>query len=496
MNDAPADTSCDPIDPGAAATAEGVFEEPIVAEAAMSASPDSHRTRRDVLAGPLRPTVFWLALPVLIEQFLNFCVGTWDMWLAGHLPQPGLTAPATTAVGMGSYVGWLAFMLFSLVAAGTTALVARAWGAGRFDEANVIANRSLALGGVAGLGFLAFIWPAAPWVSEALGLDSLEADITTHYLRLDGIGLVFSAISVVGAAALRGAGDMRTPMVVLGTVSVVNMVVSTMLVFGWGPAPELGVEGIVGGTVTARVCGGLLMLAWLALRPAQLRLTLSELKLTGEAARRILQVGLPAAADGAIMWTGHFLFLRIIRQIGATELAAHMVGVKIEAITYLPGVAWGAAAATMVGQSLGNRDPDRARRAGHEAVRQCIVLGACITAIFFTGAAPIFSAMNNDPAVCALGIPVFRLLALFQVPLIISIVYVAALRGAADTRYPLLMTAVSTFGLRLPLAWFLGHHLGWGLYGAWLGMCADMFTRSLMASARFIRGHWMPAAGE
>lgn len=471
-----------------AASVEGTFEDPLVAEAEPAAA--SGRVANHLVTGSLRPTVFWLALPVLGEQFLNFCVGTCDIWLAGHLPDRSQTMAAASAVGVAAYVGWLASMLFSFVGAGTTALVARHWGAGEREAASRVANHSLALAAVGGLGFLLFIWPAAPLFPAALGLDSTTRDMTTHYLRLDGIGLVFTAVSLVGSAALRGAGDMRTPMLVLGAVSLVNLIVSATLVFGWGPLPSLGVDGIVLGTVIARVAGGVLLLVWLGRGRDGLQLRLDDWKLWGRDTSRILRIGLPAAADGLILWSGHFLFLRVIGQIGPVALAAHMVGIRVEAITYLPAVAWGAAAATLVGQSLGHGDPERARRAGHEAVRQCGLLGIVITLMFFFGASWIFHEMHSDPNVAAMGAEAFPIVATFQIPLLIGIIYVASLRGAGDTRYPLLMTALSTFGLRLPLAWYLTAVADWGLWGAWTAMCTDMGVRSIMAATRFVRGKW------
>ncbi|MFV0445280.1 MAG: MATE family efflux transporter [Planctomycetaceae bacterium] len=471
-----------------AASAEGTFEEPLVAEAAPSGG--LREISNHLLTGPLRSTVFWLAVPVLLEQFLNFLVGTCDIWLAGHLPTSANAAPATTAVGVAAYVGWLASLLFSFVAAGTTALVARHWGAGEFEAANRVANQSILLAIVAGLGFILFIWPTAPMFAAALDLDPDATAISVRYLRLDGLGLMFTSLSLVAAAALRGSGDMRTPMLVLGTVSLVNLLVSATLVYGWGPFSVWGVDGIVGGTVVARMAGGLLMLAWLSGGLGKLRLQIRGLSFWSDDTRRILRIGLPAAADGIVMWTGHFLFLRIISAAGPIALAAHMVGIRVEAITYLPAVAWGAAAATMVGQSLGNSDVERARRAGHEAALQCSLLGLCITAAFFFGARLIFAAMNSDAAVVETGAMAFPIVGLFQVPLLVGIIYVASLRGAGDTRFPLVMTSLSTFGLRLPLAWWLCISLDWGLRGAWTAMCVDMGMRGLMASLRFLGGRW------
>ena len=470
-----------------AASAEGTFEEPCVSETPAIVDATGHNR---LLDGPLRSTVFFLALPVLLEQFLNFCVGTWDIWLSGHLPDVSQTTPATAAVGVASYVGWLASMLFSLVGAGTTALVARHWGAGERSAANHIANQSLALASVAGLGFLAFIWPAAPLFARGLDLDPTAAAITIDYLRLDGIGLVFTAVSLVGAAALRGSGDTRTPMFVLGTVSVVNLIVSPLLVYGLGPVPSFGVEGIVWGTVTARAAGGVLMLVWLASGRSGLQLIRSELSIRRREARRIFRIGVPAAADGLIMWAAHYAFLRIISSAGPTAFAAHMVGIRLEAITYLPAVAWGAAAATMVGQSLGNQDSERARRSGHESVLQCSLLGVVITAVFYFGADWLFALMHTDAEVASVGGKAFPIVALLQIPLMVAIIYVASLRGAGETRFPLVMTLVSTLALRLPLAWWLCTHLEWGLYGAWVAMSVDMGVRGVMARWRFLSGSW------
>ena len=132
-----------------------------------------------------------------------------------------------------------------------------------------------------------------------------------------------------------------------------------------------------------------------------------------------------------------------------------MVGIRVEALTYLPAVAWAAAAATMIGQSLGAGLPDRARRAGHEAVLQCGVLGVVITAAFYFGAEPIYRAMHNSEAVIAAGVPAFRMLALFQLPLVAGIVYVGGLHGAGDTQVPMWITLFTTLFVRLPMAWVL-----------------------------------------
>jgi Na+-driven multidrug efflux pump len=238
------------------------------------------------------------------------------------------------------------------------------------------------------------------------------------------------------------------------------------------------------------------MVAVLARGRSALRLKRSSLPLQREPARRVLRIGLPAASDGAVMWTGQFLFLMVVARLGTGDLqfayyAAHMIGVRLEALMYLPATAWSIAAATMIGQNLGAEQPARARRSGHEAALQCGLLAVGVALLFYVLARVLFALMHLDPLVHAVGVGPFRILAWFQPLLALSIVYTGALRGAGDTRFPLLITFVGVTLLRLPLAWWLGIALGWGLLGAWLAMCADFALRTTLAAARFARGKWI-----
>ncbi len=451
------------------------------------------RTRKmspELLTGNLRATVFFLALPVLGEQVLNFLVGFYDVYLAGHLAGD-IRTDATAAVGVAAYVGWLASMLFAVVGNGTTALISRAWGSDDREQANLVANRSALLSLVSGLVFMLLIIPTAPWLIGFMGLKGNAALIAVRYLRIDAIGLLFSSLSLVLAAAFRGCGDMKTPMWVFGSVSILNVIISTIFVNGWGIIPALGVDGIVTGTLIARVSGGVFILILFAKGTSGLSLKLDQLRLRGETVRRILSIGIPSAVEGLVMWMGHAMFLRVISEIGQTEFAAHIIGVRVEAITYLPAVAYGAAAATMVGQSLGAADRDRAVKAGHEAAMQCAILGVFITLWFTLGADWIYTMMHKDQAVRDVGIPAFRIVGLFQIPLILSIVYFAAIRGAGETRFPLYVALVTTYLVRVPLGYYFGIHLGMGLMGAWVGMNADMFVRGVLATWRFWSKRWL-----
>lgn len=444
-----------------------------------------------VTHGNVRRVLLVLALPVLGQEILNTTVGIVDTFLAGRI-----SVEATSAVGLAAYVAWLAILLFGLVSTGTTALVSRFLGAGDSTGANRIANQSLGMSVIAGIAGAILMFTIAPAFASWQGMTGNAYDIVVRYLRFEAVGYVASSVTIVACAALRGAGNTRTPMKVLGVVNLLNMVVSPLLVFGLGPLPAFGVDGIVIGTVTARFAGCFIMLVVMFRGCSGLKIDRSIWNPQFESVRRILRIGLPAASDGALMWTGHFIFLAMIKRLteGAESdviYAAHIVVIRIEGLTYLPASAWAAACAAMIGQALGADDHKRARRTGHEAVAQCMILSAMIAALFYWGAEFIFSWMHTNPQVRETGVLPLRVAAFFQPMLAASIVYVGALRGAGDTRSPLVVTLICLLTVRLPLGYVFGFTLGYGLLGMWVGICGDMTLRAVLAFAVYLRGRWL-----
>jgi putative MATE family efflux protein len=480
---------------------------PTISEGAVSATVESTIAPTDILQrsrileGPLRSAVLWLALPVLGEQALNLLV-TWnDAILAGMI-----SPEATGAIGVAGYLSWFMTMLFWMVDTGAGAIVSRAIGAKKYDEASRITNQALCLSLFMGLFGTAFVWSTAPIFASLLNMRGQAAQIAVEFMRIDSIGFLGTAISFAMAACLRGAGDTRTPMKMFGVMNLVNCACTWVLTFGIASWPGMGTAGIAWGTVIARFAGALLFLVYLQRRGGSrdektrpirehVRLQGSLMRPNRELIGRILRIGIPAAADGAIAFSGHFVFMTIVTRVptefpGSVLYAAHIVGIRIESLSYLPANAWSVAAATMVGQNLGASQPGRARHAAHEAARQAVIMLTVTGVCFFFAAGQFFHILSKDPAVAQCGVPALRGLALVQPALAVLIVYLGSLRGAGDTRTPMLITALGMIGLRIPLALFGGFVLEWGLLGAWLGMFADLVVRSILLFLRFRGGRW------
>lgn len=425
-----------------------------------------------------------------------------DTWLSGQID-----SAATSAIGVSAYFGWLGSLVVSTVGIGTAAVVARHCGAAEPEEANHVMNVSLLVAVLLSFSMSGAMYAGAPLIVDLFQLTGRTAEIGLNYLRLDSLGHLLTGITIVGASALRGSGNMRSPMMVLGTVSVLNIVASLLMVYGVGPGrgvdisfdllPAMGVYGIAAGTVTARLAGGAIMLGVLIAGSDPLRLKLSLLRPDFTIIARLFRLGIFAAGDSIINWFGQVGFLIIIKQIQIPGVhsdaifAAHVVGIQVEAITYLPAMAWGQAAGTMIGQSLGAKKVKRAFESGLIAATQCSLFGLVITIIFFFGAEQIYGLMHTDPGVVSTGTPAFQAMAGFQIPLIVFLVLRSGLHGAGDTRWPMLVTTIGLFTLRLPLAWLMGVTMNGGLLGAWMGMFADIVFRCLAISYRYLKAGWV-----
>ncbi|MCX7394300.1 MAG: MATE family efflux transporter [Planctomycetales bacterium] len=439
----------------------------------------------------LRHELFRLVLPVLAEQFLIFGIGFFDTLLSGQLG-----TQETSAIGLAAYVSWLGSTIFCLVSTGASAIVARHWGAGEFAEARRITARSLTLSLFVGMLVFVLLRELSNPFAMLMKMEGEQHRIAVEYLRFDAWSQCFAAFTQIAAASLRGAGDMRTPLCVLGMTNCVNIVVSSVCTWGWGPFPEMGVTGIVIGTVFAQACGAVLMAYLLFSGRGRIHVRFCDFGFDTTTARRIMRVGGPAALAGITKVSGHFAFLMVISRLssrgfdGAT-FAAHFVGIRIEALSYLPAEAFGIAAAALVGQSLGAGQTNRALEVGREAVRQCIVYAALMTLGFLVFAPQIYALMHRSPEVAASGIPAFRLMALYQVPNTILIIYSCCLIGAGDTLFPLYCSLIGNVIVRVGLGYLCGVHWNGGLTGAWIGMGADNILRSILIAQRYRSGQWV-----
>ena len=435
----------------------------------------------------LRP-MLRLALPALVEQFSHMLVGFSDTMLTGWY----LTKEHLAAVNLMSYLLWLFETMFFVVAIGAGALVARSVGAKDIAAARRAMHQSFLLGALVAVAATLVGTLCGRQLIELSGLSGPAAALALRYASIVFPALVTVMIQSIGNACLRAAGDTVAGLWIMGLVNAVNIAFSWALVLGVGPFPNLGWEGIALGTALGQACGGVATITLLAFGRAGLWLRAGELRPDRATIQRLLHVGLPGGADVASIVLCQFWFLRIVNELGSLAAAAHGVAIKIEALAYLPGVAFQVAASTMAGQFLGARDPTRARRSVVLAAGAALAFLSAAGAVFYVGSnrLPWLFLNSGEADVAQQAAPLLRTVALVMPPFAILMVLAGALRGSGDTRWPLAITLVGFLGVRIPLAYLMAQHWEWGVQGAWYAMQADIWVRFALVSLRFRQGGW------
>ncbi len=433
----------------------------------------------------LRRQVLQLALPAIGERLLSMMVGIVDTMLVGHLG-----ASALAAVSLANEWVFAVTILNWAVATGATALVARSVGARDMTTANGTLGQSLLIGALVGLSALVLgVLLAQP----AIALMGAEPEALTDgatYLRLVALVFPLSALMYVGNACLRGAGDTRTPMMVMAIVNVLNIAVAWTAINGPFGLPRLGVTGSALGAVTGNASGGLLVLGLLLKGRSGLKLEPKGFRPDTELMRRVLHVGVPTGVEQMSWRIGTMVFVRAVASLGTIAVASHAVAVRAESFSFMPGAGFAVAGTTMVGQSLGAGDARRAERCGYISFQLAGMVMTLMGLAFVLIPGQFIRLFTNDPAVIETAATPLRITGAVQPLLAAAIVFPGCLRGAGDTRFPMVLNLISIWAIRVPVALFLGRTLGLGLAGAWIGIALDVAARGIVTFIRFRGGRW------
>ena len=472
--------------------------------------------------------IFVLSWPVLIESFLNATVGLVDTTLSANISEA-----ATSAIGVASYFQWFIGLIAIALGIGATAMISRAMGKGRLAVAGATVGQVTLLSVILGTAMGALIIFMAPSIASMMSLapggEAFKDAVT--YLTIVSYGVPAVTILFCGIACCRGAGDALRPLYIMILVNVVNVLVSFFLsgvditrstldaagnvqttVLLANPFHfDMNVAGIAFGTLVAWWFGALLMLASLVRGTHGLRLRARRLKPHWHTIRRLVRIGLPNFFETSGMWFGNFLTILMVGWMGNEALyGTHVVAIRIEAFSFLPGFAMSTAAATLAGQYLGAGAPALARK----AVIRCATIAAAIMAtmgaLFILFPLTIVGIFTQQPAHLEIAPTLLTICGIVQIPFALSIVVRGALRGAGDTRWVMFITLFSTWCVRLPLAWLFSgvdiplpgdaviHNPAplehWfhvqPLVGLWIALCAEMGLRPILFCARFLQGGW------
>jgi putative MATE family efflux protein len=303
-----------------------------------------------------------------------------------------------------------------------------------------------------------------------ISLFGAEPDVTgygTTYLQITAATSVTLMLTFVCGAILRGAGDSRTPFLAAVAANVVNVVVAWMLIFGQLGMPELGVAGSAWGATVGRAVGaGILLLMLFGGRRAVSVRGRTGWRPNPVTARRLFQLGIPAALEELLISAGFTTLLSVVALLGTAALAAQHIAFTALSLVFLPGFGFAMAATALVGQSIGARDLGQARAAVRISTAWAVLWMSVGGVIYFALAVPAMKVFTEDPAVVADGVDALRVLAPGLPFWALWTVFGGALRGSGDTRTPMLMSGLSVW-LSLGLSWVAVQWFDGGLGAVW-----------------------------
>ncbi len=431
------------------------------------------------------PGIWQLAFPSILGNLSYSLVAMVQTKFVGELG-PG----ALAAVGAGQRVFFAMQAILMAVSAGTTALVARAWGAGDYSEASRVTMASLALAGVFSLAVMVLGVLYARPVASVFGLDPATLDLAAENIRmLSWFNLAF-AVTFILSAALRASGDAWSPLWIGSLVNLINVPLLYAFVFGNFGFPRLGVAGVAAAAGVSFALGGAVLLGLWLMQKFRIR------HVKGgwwrrERLQRLLHIGYPAAFEQLVFQFGFFVFLILIGNFYGTEaFAAYNVGANMLMVCFMVGFGFSIAGSTLVGQHLGAGDHAGAERSGWRAGGLAMLsMGglALPVMVFANELASLF--IGDEPQTVAYTVQFIVLMGAMMPLMAIEFAIGGALRGAGDTRFPLVATFIGLIVVRCGLAaafTWMELPVVW-VYAALVG---DYLVKGAMLVSRFKGGRW------
>ena len=431
--------------------------------------------------------VFSIAWPALLELILSQLASMADMMMVG-----GLGAWAIAAVGLTTQPKFLLMMMIMALNVGATALVARFRGAGDQESANKVFRQAITLTFAISLICSVVGYFFSRNLVIFMGAQE-EAVINggTIYLQIQMLGFVPLMLTSTVTASMRGAGFSRQALVYNTVSNLVNIVLNFLLIEGRFGFPRLELFGASLATSIGQCIAFTIAISLMLSQKYYIRLRLKDsFKPDFSLIARISRIGVPALLEQGFMRVGVIIFSREIAGLGTIAFATHNVAMNIQALSFMSCMAFSTASTSLVGQSLGKKNPTLAECYCSRSRRLGQLIAIVLMVIFTLFGRQIVSLYNDDPAIVDTGSKILLMLVAILPLQSSQLITAGSLRGAGDTRFTAFVTFCTIFLLRPGLAILLINYTPLGLYGAWIALISDQLLRSVFVLWRYASGVW------
>ncbi len=417
----------------------------------------------------LTQEVIKISWPMIVSELSDSIYSITDTYFVS-----GLGETALAATGLGSYLSWLFFVLVSMFYTGVLVYTAQSKGAGVEEKARKGLAEVILYGTpiMLTISLVAFLF-ADQLVYIVSGGDQTIMPLATAYFRTRVLGLTIVMIALSLDAALRGLGFTKYSMYSAVFSVIVNIILDPLLIYGYLGFPAYGVVGAALATIisiAAMIPAELFFLRKVHHTPI---FTRSITEFIG-----ITKLGLPVAGERSIFALGNTVFIGLISRCGQVALAAHNIGIRIESFIYMPGFAFSLAASTLVGQRIGAGDRVGAKKIGLEIIKIGTLIMGLLGVVAALASYYIVAPFSPTEEVRELAVIYLILAGLSEPGLALTMIGAGGIRGAGETRIPLIVNGVSFYLSRILPSLFLIPVFG--VIGAWIAMFIDVYVRGFI----------------
>lgn len=431
---------------------------------------------------------FQMAWPSVLESFFVAFAGLVDSLMVSRLG-----SYAVAAVGLTTQPKFIALAMFLAMNVAVSAIVARR--KGQNDQYGANQTLMLALTLVVILGAIVSITAVslADPILRLCGSAEDTHDSAVAYFQIIVGGMMFNIVSLVINAAQRGAGRTRIAMKTNVTANVVNIIGNYLLIGGNFGFPALGIRGAAYATVFGTMVACCMSIASILSPDSFVNIPFmikKRVKPAFDTIHSIVRIGSNIFVEQLLMRVGFMSTALMVAKLGTDAFAAHQVGMNIMSLTFSFGDGMQAAAVALIGRSLGQKNPELAKKYGNICQRIGNCISIVLAIVYLTGGRMLYRLFFQEEHIIAIGVVIMRLMIVIAVCQIAQVIYMGCLRGAGDVFFTTVASTFSVTIVRTAVSYFCGFVLNWGLPGIWMGVIGDQFCRVVLTTWRFKSGVW------
>ena len=439
----------------------------------------------DITEGSLVKHLFLLSWPVVLAMAMHTSYNLVDIFWVGRIGPS-----AIAAVSLAGVVFFIILAIGQTLGGGTVALIARACGAKQYEKIEHLLGQSVLLTAIVAIGFGLVGVTFSHSIMRVLGAQTEVLDMGAKYLRIISIGFGFQLLLFSVNFAFRGAGDMKTPMVIMLVSTILNMVLDPFMILGIGPFPRMEVQGAAYATVIAKLVGLIFGFLILVRGRSGLKFRFKDAwPLDGAVARSLLAIGVPLGISYGLMALSGLAVFRLVARFGSQAIAALGIGIRVLQIAALPVVGIGIATTTLVGQNLGAKKKRRVEKTAFQSMGVCSAIMIVFGAVFFFNARALVGIFTPHIDVIQIGTEYIRIASLYLFFIGLTVSMTGAFRGSGYTLPPMYAGLIK-LGVLVGLGYYLSVVIEMGVTGIWWAMVTSYGVESAILGAWFSKGTW------